>query len=199
VVVVIMGGGGKNAIVVASTTATVNDAAICTVSSIPPPLPSTMTAIAAINDRHCHYHTVNVNNRQKPAVVVCRQRQQWRSLLMGAAVDGDCYDGGLCQRWLSLMKVAVGWRDNGSMASAAMASFANGGGGDGSHGRQLCSGGWCRRHRPIINITGGSKDAIAAAAINHRFHRLQLLLPPSTTAIVAAIQLMVNSRGGFHQ
>jgi hypothetical protein len=55
-----------------STTATVDNTTIGTVSSIPPPPPSTTTTIAAVNNRHCRCHTVNVDNRQKPAVVVCR-------------------------------------------------------------------------------------------------------------------------------
>ncbi len=60
---------------------------------------------------------------------------------MEAAVDGGRGDDGLRRRWLSLTKSAVGWRDDDAMASATMASLANGGGGDGSRHRQLCSGG----------------------------------------------------------
>ncbi len=49
---------------------TVKDAAIGAVGSIPPPPPSTTTAITAVNDRHRRFHTVDNNDRQKPAVVV---------------------------------------------------------------------------------------------------------------------------------
>jgi hypothetical protein len=56
--------------------ATAKDATIGAVGSIPPPLPSTTTAIAAINDSHCRCHTVNDNDRKKPAVIVsCQWRQ----------------------------------------------------------------------------------------------------------------------------
>ena len=43
-------------------------------------LPLMMTTIAAVNDHHRCYHTVDDNNRQKPAVVICHQWQQWRPL-----------------------------------------------------------------------------------------------------------------------
>jgi hypothetical protein len=52
-------------------TATVNNATIGAISSIPPPPPSTMTAIAAVDNRHCRCHTVNDDNCQKPVVDVC--------------------------------------------------------------------------------------------------------------------------------
>jgi hypothetical protein len=68
-----------------STSVTIEDAAIGTVGSIPPPLRLTITTIAAVNDRHRHCHTVNNNNCQKPAVVVCHSRRQWQSLLTEAA------------------------------------------------------------------------------------------------------------------
>jgi hypothetical protein len=55
-----------------STAAKVNDAAIGNVGSIPPPLLSTTTAITAVDDRHRRCHTVDNDDRQKPAVVVCR-------------------------------------------------------------------------------------------------------------------------------
>ncbi len=35
----------------------------------------------------------------------------------------------------------MGWRDDDTMASAAMASLANGGGGNGGRCNQMCSGG----------------------------------------------------------
>jgi hypothetical protein len=47
-----------------STTATVDNAAIGTIVSIPPsPLPSTMTAIPAVDNHHHRCHTVNDNIR----------------------------------------------------------------------------------------------------------------------------------------
>jgi hypothetical protein len=89
--------------------------------------------------------------------------------------------------WRSLSTEAVvGWRDDVAMASAAMASSADDGGSNGNCHGQLFSGGWCRRHHPVIGIDGGGKDAIAAAAINRRFHWRQLILPPSMAAIVTA-------------
>ncbi len=86
------------------------------------------------------------------------------------------------------------------MASMAAASLANGGGGNrGPHHCQLCSGGWCRHHNPIIGINGGGKDTIATAPIDCRFHQRQLLLPPLTTAIASAKQSSVNGSGGLCQ
>jgi hypothetical protein len=67
-------------------------------------------------------------------------------------------------------EAAVGWRDNDATALLTMASLADGGGSDGGGRRQLCSGGWCHRHHPFIGIASGSKDAIATANINSRFH-----------------------------
>ncbi len=55
-----------------STAAKVDNAAIGAADSIPPLPLSTTTAIAAINNCHHHCHTVNKDNHQKPAVVVCR-------------------------------------------------------------------------------------------------------------------------------
>jgi hypothetical protein len=52
---------------------------------------------------------------------------------MEAAVDGVCGNGGLHQLWSLSTEVVVGWRDNDAMPLAAMASLANGGGGDGGH------------------------------------------------------------------
>jgi hypothetical protein len=120
-----------------STAASVDNTAIGAIGSIPLPLPSTTTAIAAVNDRHCCCHTVNNDNPQKPVVVVCHQRRQLRSLLTEVVVDGGCRDGGLCQWRLSSTEAAVGWRDNDAMASAAMVSSADGGSNDGSRCRQL--------------------------------------------------------------
>ncbi len=54
-----------------STAATIDNAIIGAVGSIPLPLLSTTTAIPAINTRHCRCHTVNDDDHQKPAVVVC--------------------------------------------------------------------------------------------------------------------------------
>jgi hypothetical protein len=94
--VVVMRGSGKDAIMpLPSTTATVNNATIGTVGSIPPPLPLTTTVIAAANDRHRRCHTVNNNNHQKPVVVVCHQRRQRLSLFMEVVVDGGRGNGGL--------------------------------------------------------------------------------------------------------
>ncbi len=70
--VIVVVAGGKNAIVpLPSTAATVNDAAIEAVGSIPSSPPSTTTAIPAVNDHHCRCHTVDNDDRQKPAVTVC--------------------------------------------------------------------------------------------------------------------------------
>jgi hypothetical protein len=88
-----------------STVATIDDAAIGAVSSLPPLLPPlTMTNIVAVNGFHCRCHIVNDNNCQKPAVIVYCQRRQWQSLLMEAAVDGGCSNFGLCQWQLLLME-----------------------------------------------------------------------------------------------
>ncbi len=122
-----------------STNATVNNATIGAVSSIPLPPPSTMTAIAAIDDCHCCCYTVNNDNPQKPTVIDCRQRQQWWSLLTEVVVDGSCGDGGLCQRSLLSMEAVMGWKDNDAMASTAMASLADRGGSNGGRHHQLCS------------------------------------------------------------
>jgi hypothetical protein len=61
------------------------------------------TAAAVNNNRYCRrqrlpspLHTVNNDNHQKPAVVVCCQRWQWRSLLMEAVVNGGRVNDGLC-------------------------------------------------------------------------------------------------------
>ncbi len=59
---------------------------------------------------------------------------------MDAVVDGGHGNGGLCQQWLLSMEAAVGWRDDDAIASAAMASLADGGGSNGSCHCQLCSG-----------------------------------------------------------
>ncbi len=80
-----------------STTATVHNAAVGTVGSIPPLPPSTTTAIAAIVDCHRRCHTVDDDNCQKLAVVVCCQWLHLRSSLTEAAVDGGRGDGGLRQ------------------------------------------------------------------------------------------------------
>jgi hypothetical protein len=78
-----------------STATTVEDAAINAIGSISLQPPMTTTTIAAINDPHCRCHIVNDDNHQKPAVVVCCQWRQWRSLLMEVVVDGDHGNGGL--------------------------------------------------------------------------------------------------------
>ncbi len=54
-----------------SNAATVDDIAIGAVGSISPPPPLMMTAIPAVDDHHCRCHTVNIDHRQKPVVVVC--------------------------------------------------------------------------------------------------------------------------------
>ncbi len=69
---IFVGGVGKDAIVSAAINAvTVDNAAIGTVGSIPLPLPLTTTTIAAVNNHHCRFDTVNKDKCQKPAVVVC--------------------------------------------------------------------------------------------------------------------------------
>jgi hypothetical protein len=64
--VVVLGGGGKYAIV-----ATVNNATIGVIGSIPPPLPSMTTAIATVDECHCCCYTVNDDDHQMPVVTVC--------------------------------------------------------------------------------------------------------------------------------
>jgi hypothetical protein len=182
-----------------SIAATVIDATIGAVGSIPPLLPLTTTAINAIDDHHCRCHTVEDNDCQKPVVVVPPQQWQWWSLLMEAAVDGSHGNGGLWWWRSSSTEAAVGWREDDAMASAMMASLANGGGVDGGCCLQLCSGGWCFRHHPVIGVDGGGKDAIAVAAINCRFYKQWLLLPPSTTTIATTAQLMVNVKESLPQ
>jgi hypothetical protein len=71
-----------------STAATVDDAVIGAVSSIPLPPPSTMTPIAAVDVHHCCCHTVDGDNCQKPVGIVCCQRQQWRSAAAQLTVNG---------------------------------------------------------------------------------------------------------------
>ncbi len=85
-------------------------------------------------------NAVNDDDCQKPAVIVCRQWQQWQSLLMEAAIDGGQGDGGLRQLRSSSTEAAVGWRDDDTIASAVMVSTADGGSGNGGHHHQLCSG-----------------------------------------------------------
>jgi hypothetical protein len=87
-----------------STAATVNDATINALGSIPLPLPSMMTTIAAVNDHHHRCHTVNDDDCQKSAVIFCHQGQQWRSLLTEAVVDAAAtmvvfVHGSCCLRW----------------------------------------------------------------------------------------------------
>jgi hypothetical protein len=79
-----------------STGATVNNAAIGAVGSIPLPPPSTTTTIAAINDHHRRCHTVDDNDRQKPAAIVRCQQWQWRPSSTEAVVDGNRGNGSLC-------------------------------------------------------------------------------------------------------
>jgi hypothetical protein len=55
-----------------STAATVNDAAISAVGSILPLPLLTTTTIATVDNHRCRWHTVDDNDRQKPAVVVRR-------------------------------------------------------------------------------------------------------------------------------
>jgi hypothetical protein len=69
VVVIVRGGGEDATITTAINCHNVDDMAIGAVCSIPPPLPSTMSTIAAINDCHCHCHTVDNDDCQKPAVM----------------------------------------------------------------------------------------------------------------------------------
>jgi hypothetical protein len=105
---------------------------------------------------------------------------------MEVAVHGGRGNGGLHHQRLSSTEAAMGWRDNDAMALAVMASLADGGGGDGGCCCQLCSGGQCRCHHPVISINGGGKGAIAAATINLCFRQQQLLTAPLTTAIATA-------------
>jgi hypothetical protein len=97
------------------------------------------------------------------------------------------------------MEVAVGWRNDDAMPLSTMVSSANGGGGNGDGRRQLFSSGWCSRHHPFIRVDGGSKDAIAVAAINRSFHQRQPLLLPLMVAIATTAQSMVNGSGGLSQ
>ncbi len=96
-----------------------------------------------------------------------------------------------------MTEAALEWRDNNAMVSSTMVSLADGGSGNGGGRSQLCSSGWCCCHHPFIGVYGTGKDAIAAAAINCRFYRGQLLLLLSTAAIVAATQSLVNGGGGL--
>jgi hypothetical protein len=137
---------------------------------IPLSPPLTMTAVAAINDHHRRCHTVDNNDRQKPAVVVHCWRQQRQTSLTEAAVNGNRGNGGLCQQRSLSMVARVEWRDDDAMALLTMASSADGGSGNGGGRHQLCSSSWCPRHHPFIGVDGGGKDAIAAAAINCRFY-----------------------------
>jgi hypothetical protein len=98
-----------------STTAKVDKAAISAVGSIPLPPLATTTAIAAVGDHHCRCHTVDNNNRQKPAVMFVidsgnGSHRQWKRRLMAAAamvifVDSShCgrrrqWDGGMMMQW----------------------------------------------------------------------------------------------------
>jgi hypothetical protein len=86
--VVIVVGGGKDAIVAAA----INHAVIGAVDSIPLPPPLKTAPITTVNDHHCRCHTVNDDDRQKPAVIVRHQRQQWRSAATQSMVNGS---GGL--------------------------------------------------------------------------------------------------------
>jgi hypothetical protein len=123
-------------------TATINYTAIGAVSSILPPLlPTTTTAIAAIGNHHCRCYTVDDNDCQKPVVIVHHQQWQWQSLSTEAAVNGGRGNGSLCRWRLLLMEVVVGWRGNDTITLAAMASLANGGGGNGGRHPQVSSGG----------------------------------------------------------
>jgi hypothetical protein len=54
-----------------STAATIKDATIGAVGLIPLPPLSMVTAIATVDNRHHHCHSVDGDNRQKPVVVVC--------------------------------------------------------------------------------------------------------------------------------
>ncbi len=111
-----------------STAATIDNATISAVGSIPPLPPSTKTTIPTINDRHHRCHTVDNDARQKPVVVVHCQRRQRRSSLTEATVNGSHGNGSLCE-WQSLLtEVEVGWRDDDAMTLAAMVSLADGDG-----------------------------------------------------------------------
>ncbi len=80
-----------------STAATVDDAAIGTVGSIPLPPPSIMTAIAAVNNCHFCCHTDDNNDCQKPAVMFVIDGGNGGHCQWKAVVDGGRGDGGLCQ------------------------------------------------------------------------------------------------------
>jgi hypothetical protein len=95
-VIVLAGVGMMPSLLPPSNAATINNAAIDAIGSIPLPPPLSTTAIATINNCHCCCHTVNNDNRQKPAVVVCHQCWQWQSLLMEVVVDGSSGNVGLC-------------------------------------------------------------------------------------------------------
>jgi hypothetical protein len=153
-----------------STAATVNDAANGAVGSIPLLPALAMTAIATVNNHHCRCHTVDDDDRQKPAVFVCCQQRQRGSSSMEAAVNDNRSNEGLCWRRLSSMAAAVEWTYNDAIALSTMASSADGGSGNGGGRHQLCSSGWCHHHHPFIGINSGGKDAIATATINRRFY-----------------------------
>jgi hypothetical protein len=205
-VAVVVGGVGKDAIVAAAINCR-HSRRRRAVGSIPLPPQLTTTAIAAVDNRHRRCHTVNNDDRQKPAVVVRRRRQQWQSLSTEAAVGGGRGDGGLRQWRSSSTEAAVGWRDDDAMASAKMASSADDSGSNGGHRRQLCSGGWCRRHHPIIGVDGGGKDAImpssplplTVASINNDCYRCcrrpPLPLPHSRRWTAAVVFVDGNSNG----
>jgi hypothetical protein len=70
-----------------STTATIDDATINAVGLIPPLLPSTMTAIATINDCRCPCHSIDNDNCQKPGNGGSSTK---------AVVNSSQSNGGLC-------------------------------------------------------------------------------------------------------
>ena len=54
---------------------------------------STTTAIAAVNNHHQFFRTVEDKNHQNPLDIVSHQGRQWQSLSSAAAVDGCGSDG----------------------------------------------------------------------------------------------------------
>ena len=51
-------------------------------------LPSTTTAITAVDDHHLRCHTFDDDDRQKPVVIVRHRWRQWQSLSNAVAVNG---------------------------------------------------------------------------------------------------------------
>jgi hypothetical protein len=102
---------------------------------------------------------------------------------MDVAVDGVHGNGGLRQWWSSSTEAAVGWRGDDAMASLAMASLADGGGGNG--GRCL----WLMVAAGMAVVMVNCSSAVDAAATIPSLAltaaaKMPLPLPPSTAASI---------------